>query len=76
MPKKKTLSEVLREELAACKLSYAEISRRTGIPRQSMMWFVDGTRKTLRLDTAEVLAEFFDLELVKKKGANRGKRND
>lgn len=64
MPKKARLSEILRKELIRREQveSTAEISRQTGIPRPSLIRFRNRER-TLRLDTAEVLAEYLGLEL-------------
>jgi hypothetical protein len=49
--------------------TFRSIERETGIVRQSLMPFARG-EQTLRLDKADLLAEYFGLELrpVKRKG--------
>lgn len=56
------MTEALRAELSADSRSYAEVSRQTGVSRQSLMGFAAGER-SLRLDLADKLAEFFNLKL-------------
>jgi plasmid maintenance system antidote protein VapI len=48
-------------------LSFKALERESGVKRQSMMKFVDG-EQSLRLDVADRLAEYFGLEIVKRKG--------
>ena len=61
------MTDALRELLLADSNSFAEVSRRTGLTRQSLMLFARGER-SLRLDLADQLAEFYDLEIVHKSG--------
>ena len=77
MPEKPKVSEVLRRELKAAEkaTSMYRIAQDTGLARPSLIRFRDKTL-SLRLDKADVLAEYLGLELVKKKGASRGKRDD
>ena len=60
--KPKTLTETLRQAIADSGLPFAELERKTGVIRQSLMKFVPG-EQSLRLDMADKLAEFFGLEL-------------
>jgi len=57
-----TMSEVIRRAIVEGGMSYKSVSRETGLTRASIQRFVDG-RQSLRLDLADRLAEFFDLEL-------------
>ena len=65
--KPKTLTETLRQSIADSELPFIELERQTGVLRQSLMKFARG-EQTLLLDAADKLAEFFALELVKRKG--------
>ena len=73
MPNLKTMTDALRTALNDAVnggSSFREIERETGIVRQSLMPFARG-EQTLRLDKADLLAEYFGLELkpaVKRKG--------
>jgi len=73
MPKNKTMTDVLRDALndaVSGGSSFREVERETGIVRQSLMPFARG-EQTLRLDKADLLAEYFGLELkpaTKQKG--------
>ena len=64
--KKATISEVLREAINQCDLSFQELERQTGVKRQSMMKFVR-SEQSLRLDIADKLADFFELEVTRRK---------
>jgi transcriptional regulator with XRE-family HTH domain len=61
------ISEVLRRALAESGLSFKKLEQETGVLRQSLMKFARG-EQSLRLDMAEKLADYFGLELVKRKG--------
>jgi hypothetical protein len=73
MPKQTTMTEALRAALNDAIESgetFRSIERETGIVRQSLMPFARG-EQTLRLDKADLLAEYFGLELkpvTKRKG--------
>jgi plasmid maintenance system antidote protein VapI len=54
---------VLRQAIVASGLPYLMLERETGVDRTSIQRFVDG-RRSLRLDMADRLAAFFELELV------------
>ena len=62
----KTIDEVLRDTIAASSIPVLQIEQQTGVQRASICRFIKGER-TLRLDTAAVLADFFGLELRKRK---------
>ncbi len=62
-----TLTETLRQAIADSGLPFLELERQTGVIRQSLMKFAR-SEQTLMLDAADKLAEFFDLELVERKG--------
>jgi plasmid maintenance system antidote protein VapI len=59
------ISDLLRQTIAESGLSYNALQKATGVTRASMMRFVRGDQ-SLRLDMADRLAAFFDLELRKK----------
>jgi len=61
-----TLSDILRRTIMESAISYLELQKSTGVSRASVMRFVRGER-TLRLDMADRLAAYFDLELRKRK---------
>ena len=60
------MTAALRQAIAESKVSFHEIERQTGLKRQSLMKFSAG-EQSLRLDLADKLAEFFGLEVVKRK---------
>ena len=53
------MAKLLREALTECG-SLRAVERATGVLRQSMMTFLAG--KSLRLDNADKLAEYFGIE--------------
>jgi hypothetical protein len=60
-----TISEALREQVNMAidsGITFAALERHTGILRQSLMKFARG-QQSLRLDRADLLATFFELEL-------------
>ena len=61
------MTEALKAAISNSDLSFKALERETGVKRQSMMKFVDG-EQSLRLDVADRLAEYFGLEIVKRKG--------
>jgi len=73
MAKNQTMTEILRAALNEAVddgSSFREVERETGIVRQSLMPFARG-EQTLRLDKADLLAAYFELELMsttKRKG--------
>ncbi|MHB1038419.1 MAG: hypothetical protein ACYC35_28915 [Pirellulales bacterium] len=67
-PKPSTVSDVLRETIAESGLPLMALERETGVVRASIMRFVRGDQ-TLLLSKVDALAEYFGLELVKKRKA-------
>ncbi len=67
MAKTKSMTTALRQALAKSGLPLIELERRTGLQRASLKRFIRGER-SLRLDLADKLADYFGLELVKRKG--------
>jgi plasmid maintenance system antidote protein VapI len=61
-----TISDVLRKAIAESELSFKALERETGVIRQSLMKFATGGH-TIRLDAADKLADYFGLEVVKRK---------
>lgn len=62
---KPPISDLLRRTIAEGGVSYNALQKATGVTRASMMRFVRGDQ-SLRLDVADRLAAYFDLELRKK----------
>jgi len=58
-----TMTEALREAIAESELSFKALERETGVLRQSLMKFAAG-EQSLRLEAADKLARFFELQLV------------
>ncbi len=65
MPRKPTMTELLREALNQTK-SFKAIERETGVLRQSLMKFARG-EQSLRLDKADILAEYFGIDVRRRK---------
>jgi plasmid maintenance system antidote protein VapI len=59
------ISDLLRQTIAESGTSYNALEKETGVKRASIMRFVRGDQ-SLRLDKADRLAAFFDLELRKR----------
>ena len=67
-----TMTETLRKAVKSGGFSRYAISQATGVNQSALMRFVQG--KTIMLDTADRLAEFFNLSLTpakKKKSTDR-----
>ena len=62
---KNPISHLLRRTIAESGVSYNALQRETGVTRASIMRFVRGDQ-SLRLDMADRLAAYFDLELAKR----------
>jgi len=62
---KAPISDLLRQTIAEGGVSYNALQKQTGVTRASIMRFVRGDQ-SLRLDVADRLAAYFDLELRKK----------
>ena len=61
------MTDAIREAIAESELSFKALERETGVLRQSLMKFAAG-EQTLRLDAADKLAEFFGIEVTRRKG--------
>jgi len=64
--KKQMITQALRDAINDSDFSFAALERETGVVRQSLMKFARGER-SLRLDMADRLADFFGLEITSKK---------
>ena len=62
-----TMTEVLRQAIVDSEIPMLRLSNETGVVRASLLRFVRGDQ-SLRLDMADKLAEYFGLELTKRKG--------
>lgn len=60
----KTISDVLRQAIAESGMTYSELERATGVKRASILRFIRCER-SLRLDNADALADYFGLRLTK-----------
>jgi plasmid maintenance system antidote protein VapI len=58
-----TLTDVLKAAIVASELPLLTLQEETGVPRASIMRFVRG-EQSLRLDVADKLAAYFQLQLV------------
>jgi transcriptional regulator with XRE-family HTH domain len=65
---KPTITDVLRKTMEESGLSLYQIAKDTGIVSQSLLRFKRG-ETSLRLDKADVLADYLGLELVRKRKA-------
>lgn len=68
MKKKKptSISSVLRQTVVESGVPLLALQRHTGVTRDSIRRFVNG-QQSLRLDMADALADYFGLQLVKRK---------
>jgi predicted transcriptional regulator len=64
-PASDALTAILRKAIIESGESLKGLSKATGIERMSLSRFADGQR-SLRLDKAGILADYFGLRLVKK----------
>ncbi len=69
---KPTMTELLREALTEADSLYA-VAKATGVQKASLIRFVSG-RQSLRLDIADRLATFFNIESRQVGRVNHGKR--
>ena len=60
------MTNMLRKVIKNSKMSYCAIERETGIDRSSLMRFMR-CEQSLRLDLADRLADYFGLEVIKRK---------
>ena len=62
--KRQTITEALREAIEESGMSHRSIATATGVERASIYRFVRGDQ-SIRLDVADKLCEFFNLEVRK-----------
>jgi len=62
----RTITETLRSAIAGSHLSFKALERETGVKRQSLMKFARG-EQSLRLDIADRLADYFGIEVKRKR---------
>ena len=62
MSNAKSITDSLKAAIEESGLSFLALQKQTGVTRQSLMSFVKGER-TMQLNMADKLAEFFKLEL-------------
>jgi len=62
MSNAKSITDSLKAAIEESGLSFLALQKQTGVTRQSLMSFVKGER-TMQLNMADKLAEFFELEL-------------
>jgi len=60
------MTKVLKREIERSGLSLSELCRQTGLQPASLMRFLRG-EQSIRLDLADRLAKYFELELRKRK---------
>ncbi|MGH7192265.1 MAG: helix-turn-helix domain-containing protein [Candidatus Saccharimonadales bacterium] len=63
---KPPISDLLRRTIAKGDVPLLVLERETGVHRASIRRFING-EQFLRLDMADALAEYFDLELTQRK---------
>ena len=61
-----SVSDTLRREIVRSKVPLLVLERETGVQRASIRRFLD-RKQSLRLDMADRLIAYFELELVKKR---------
>jgi plasmid maintenance system antidote protein VapI len=60
------ITSLLRQTIAESRIPYLTLAKATGVQRASIQRFVDG-RQSIRLDVADRLADYFGLELAKRR---------
>jgi plasmid maintenance system antidote protein VapI len=60
------ITTLLKRTIVESRIPYKALERETGVRRSSIQRFVDG-RQSIRLDMADRLAAYFNLELRKRK---------
>ena len=63
---KPTMTDVLRQAIVESGIPLLRLANETGIARASLIRFTRG-ETSIRLDIADKLAGFFDLELIERK---------
>jgi len=64
-----TMTTRLRDAINDSPLSFKRLEKESGVLRQTLMRFAR-SEASLRLDKADLLAEYFGLELTERKGRN------
>ncbi len=64
--RKQPMTDLLRKTVAESGIPLLTLQQKTGVERASIARFLRG-RQSLRLDKADALADYFGLELVKRK---------
>lgn len=65
--KPRTITETLRRAILDSELPFLQLEKRTGVLRQVLMKFARG-EQSMRLDMADKLADFFNLEITERRG--------
>lgn len=73
MPDRQPMTESLKRAIESSELSFKALERETGVTRQSLMAFMKGER-TLRLDMADRIADYFGLQIVTQQSKSKRKR--
>jgi len=63
MADKQPMTEALKRAIESSGMNFKALERETGVTRQSLMAFMKGQR-TLRLDKADKVANYFGLSVV------------
>jgi|GEM_PF-1952633 len=66
-----TMTARLRDAINESPLSFKALEKESGVLRQTLMLFARG-ETSLRLDKADKLAVYFDLELTERKAPTNG----
>ena len=61
-----TLSDALLEAITESDLSFKALERETGVLRQTLMKFA-AEKQTIRLDSADILADYFEIQITRRK---------
>ena len=61
-----TMTDAICEAIAESDLSFKQLGQQTGVARQSLMRFAAG-EQTIRLDSADTLAEYFGIQITRRK---------
>ena len=73
MAGKQPMTNALKSAIQSSGLTFKALERETGVTRQSLMAFMKGER-TLRLDMADRVADYFGLQIVTQAANSKRKR--
>lgn len=73
MQNRQPMTEALKSAIRSSGLTFKALERETSVTRQSLMAFVKGER-TLRLDMADRVADYFGLQIVTQQSKSKRKR--